>query len=103
MARAGTDARSTAHDATGGLIDLAEQHPFYRHGGQAGIQTPMQHYIYYMTFDLTSTERTELQVLLARWSGAIAQLMQGKPMGQVEPDRFNAIGADTGEALNLGP
>lgn len=102
MARAGKQARSNADD-TGGIIDLAEQHAFYGNAGQAGIQTPMQHYVYYMTFDLTSASRRDLQVLLARWSAAIAQLMKGEPMGQVEPTRPYAIGADTGEALNIGP
>jgi deferrochelatase/peroxidase EfeB len=56
-----------------------------------------------MTFDLTSPLRSDLQVLLARWSAAIAQLMQGQTIGQVEPTRTDAVGFDTGEALNLEP
>src|SRR5699024_9396361 len=103
MARAGDNAGTDINRDTGGVIDLAEQHAFYRNGGQAGIETPRQHYVYYMTFDLTSTNRRDLQVLLARWSASIAQMMQGRPMGQVEPERPYAIGADTGEALNIGP
>ncbi len=57
-----------------------------------------------MTFDLDLlAARQDLQVLLARWSGAIAQLMKGETIGQVEPTRLNGVGFDTGEALNLGP
>src|SRR5699024_4931662 len=43
------------------------------------------------------------QVLLAHWSGAIAQLVRGETIGQVEPERPYAVGLDTGEALNLSP
>ena len=84
-------------------VDLTAEHAFYGSGGQAGIQTPPQRFIFFMTFDLTTTQASDLQVLLARWSGAIAQLMKGLPVGQVEPPRNSAVGLDTGEALNLGP
>ncbi|MGH8228549.1 MAG: Dyp-type peroxidase, partial [Steroidobacteraceae bacterium] len=84
-------------------IDLSRKHTFYGHGEQAGIHTPPQHFVLYMTFDLTSPLRRDLQVLLARWSAAIAQLVNGETIGQVEPTRPGAVGFDTGEALNLGP
>lgn len=103
VARAKSSSRADVCGELGGTIDFADRHLFYGTGGQVGIATPMQHYVYYMTFDLTSTSRTDLQVLLARWSGAIAQMMKGKPIGQIEPDRPYAIGADTGEALDIGP
>lgn len=92
-------ARTEADD----IIDLTGQHAFYGSAEQAGISTPPQHHALYMTFDLTSSSRDDLQVLLARWSAAIAQLMKGEPIGKVEPSRPNAIGLDTGEALGLGP
>jgi deferrochelatase/peroxidase EfeB len=85
------------------IIDLAQVHPFYGGAEQAGIKTPQQRFTFYMTFDLTSPLRSDLQVLLARWSGAIAQLMKGQTIGQVEPLGTGAVGFDTGEALNLGP
>jgi deferrochelatase/peroxidase EfeB len=85
------------------IVDLTGEYPFYGNAEQAGIRTPPQRYTFYMTFDLTTQSRTDLQVLLARWSAAISQLMKGKPIGQVEPSRPNAIGFDTGEALNLSP
>jgi deferrochelatase/peroxidase EfeB len=85
------------------LVDLAREHPFYGAAEQAGIRTPPQRHVFFMTFDLASAQRTDLQVLLARWSGAIAQLMKGRTIGRVEPKRPNGIGLDTGEALDLGP
>ena len=56
-----------------------------------------------MTFDLITPLPRELQVLLARWSGAIAQLMKGLPIGTVEPADANAVAQDTGEAYELSP
>jgi deferrochelatase/peroxidase EfeB len=85
------------------VIDLTASLPFYGTAEQAGIRTPPQRHLFYMTFDLTSPARRDLQVLLARWSAAIAQLMAGRTIGQVEPQRVDGVGLDTGEALNLGP
>ncbi|MEJ1230915.1 MAG: Dyp-type peroxidase [Galbitalea sp.] len=87
----------------GDLVDLSTEHAFYGQAEQAGISTPQQRYSIFMTFDLTSTSRSDLQVLLARWSGAIAQLVKGKTIGQVEPHQVDAVGGDTGEALELAP
>jgi len=94
----GTAAPTCAPDA-----NLNRRYPFYGRSEQAGIRTPPQRYVFYMTFDLTSSRRTDLQILLARWSGAIAQLMDGQPIGQVEPARASGVGLDTGEAMDLGP
>lgn len=85
------------------VVDLARSHPFYGQTHQAGIETEQQRYSVFMTFDLTTPLASELQVLLARWSGAIAQLMQGKPIGSVEPEGVNAVALDTGEAFELSP
>jgi deferrochelatase/peroxidase EfeB len=95
-------AAATAED-TGDVIDLTTTHAFYGDAEQAGIRTPVQRYSVFMTFDLTAATAQELQVLLALWSAAIAQLMAGKTVGQVEPSRVDAIGGDTGEALDLDP
>lgn len=101
----GTLAVGAAHAASEGedLVDLTTEYPFYGSAEQAGIRTPQQRYLVYMTFDMASPLKTDLQVLLARWSGAIAQLMKGKTIGQVQPNRVDGIGIDTGEALDLGP
>lgn len=100
---------ATAHNASVAntepedQIDLSRQHAFYGHGGQAGVTTPPQRHVMYMTFDMTSHNPRDLQILLARWSAAIAQMMAGEKVGQVEPLRNSGIGMDTGEALDLGP
>lgn len=92
------------HDEpTGDVIDMSTAHAFYGDAEQAGITTPVQRYSVFMTFDYTGVGASDLQVLLARWSAAIAQLMQGKTVGEVEPARVDAIGKDTGEALDLEP
>ncbi|WP_313688966.1 iron uptake transporter deferrochelatase/peroxidase subunit [Pantoea sp.] len=84
-------------------VDLSREHAFYGTAGQAGIETPPQRHIMFMTFDLTSHNPRDLQVLLARWSSAIAQMMRGETIGQVEPTRTSGVGNDTGEAMDLGP
>jgi deferrochelatase/peroxidase EfeB len=85
------------------VVDLAREHAFYGAAEQAGIRTPPQRYACFITFTLTSARGADLQVLLARWSGAIAQLMKGRTVGPVEPGRPDGVGFDTGEALDLGP
>ena len=102
-AAAGSAAALAAPDAPDDVVDLARSYPFYGDAEQAGVRTPPQRQLFFMTFDLTSPRRSDLQVLLARWSAAIAQLMQGQTIGQVEPTRTDAVGFDTGEALNLEP
>jgi deferrochelatase/peroxidase EfeB len=96
------DAQAPPADAND-IVDLTREFAFYGEAEQAGVSTPPQRHVVYMTFDLTSARRDDLQVLLAGWSGAIAQLMKGEVIGQVEPTRLNGVGLDTGEALNLGP
>ncbi len=84
--------------------DSALQYPFYTGLHQAGIETLPQRYSMFMAFDMAAgTTATDLQVLLARWSASIAQLMAGQTIGQVEPARTDAVAGDTGEALDLGP
>jgi deferrochelatase/peroxidase EfeB len=83
--------------------DLTRSHPFYGQAHQSGIETEQQRYSVFMTFDVVSPLASDLQVLLARWSGAIAQLMKGLPIGAVEPEHPNAVAPDTGEAYELSP
>ena len=84
-------------------VDLSRSHEFYTGTHQAGIETEPQRHCVYMTFDLTTTSVQDLQVLLARWSAGIAQMMAGRPVGTVDPDRSSAVPQDTGEAYDLGP
>lgn len=100
-AAAGDNRTTAATDKD--VVDLDHSYPFYGTAEQAGIKTPPQRHIVYMTFDLTSPLRSDLQVLLAQWSAGIAQLVAGQPLGQVEPASDNGIGGDTGEAVGLAP
>lgn len=87
-------------------VDLSQSVPFYATAArqpQGGIRTTPQRHCVFMVFDLTASTATELQVLLARWSAAIAQLQAGRTIGSVEPVHGDGVGADTGEALDLGP
>lgn len=101
LGAAGAVQARAAADPSPDLIDLSRSYPFYGAAEQAGITTPPQRHTVYMTFDLTSPLASELRTLLARWSAAIAQLMSGQTVGQVEPDSAEAVGADTGEAVGL--
>jgi deferrochelatase/peroxidase EfeB len=92
-----------AEESTSDTVDLSLSVPFYTGVHQAGIETPPQRYCVYMTFDLESRTSRDLQVLLARWSAAIAQMMAGEPIGAVDPHVQGAVAPDTGEALDLGP
>jgi deferrochelatase/peroxidase EfeB len=73
--------------------------PFYgRH--QAGIATPAQDRLAFAAFDVTTTDRTELQTMLAQWAADAAQMTKGLPIGAVETAPDNPP-IDTGEALGL--
>ncbi|QDZ14377.1 iron uptake transporter deferrochelatase/peroxidase subunit [Humibacter ginsenosidimutans] len=88
----------------GEAVDASVSHPFYGNVHQAGVQTEPQRHCVYMTFDVDpGTTATDLQSLFAMWSAGIAQLMQGKPVGLVQPPRAAAVPADTGEATDLSP
>jgi deferrochelatase/peroxidase EfeB len=55
-----------------------------------------------MTYDLTTPRRSDVQVLLARWTAAIAQMVKGQPIGNPEPSGAESVALDSGEALDLG-
>ncbi|WP_300679980.1 iron uptake transporter deferrochelatase/peroxidase subunit [Nocardioides sp.] len=98
-----TAAESTpAHG--GDAIDLGRSYDFYTGSHQVGIETAPQRHTVFMTFDLVDgTTTQDLQVLLARWSAAISQLMAGRSVGSVEPTRADGVPQDTGEAYDLAP
>ena len=101
--RASADESSAPVADAGDVIDLNVAHEFYTGSHQAGIATEPQRHVVYMTFDLATTSKQDLQVLLARWSAGIAQMMAGLPVGAVQPKGDSAVAADTGEAYNLSP
>jgi deferrochelatase/peroxidase EfeB len=89
--------------ATGSRDEAADEvYPYYDQGYQAGIQTPPQKYTVFMAYDLTTATRADLQVLLARWTAAIAQLVKGAPIGNPAPTNPGAVALDSGEAISLG-
>ncbi|MEU6719963.1 Dyp-type peroxidase, partial [Nonomuraea sp. NPDC046802] len=80
----------------------ADPFPFYGEH-QAGIVTPAQDRLHFVSFDVTTDQRAELAELLQEWTAAAARLTQGKEAGP-----FGAVGGtpeaapdDTGEALGL--
>ncbi|MDJ0314225.1 iron uptake transporter deferrochelatase/peroxidase subunit [Arthrobacter sp. H35-D1] len=77
-------------------------YPFYGEH-QSGIETPPQDHLVFTAFEVTATTATELQLLLAKWSAAMAELTAGNPVGKVEPSREHGIPVDTGEATDMGP
>ncbi|MGJ6966080.1 iron uptake transporter deferrochelatase/peroxidase subunit [Streptosporangium sp. G11] len=76
--------------------------PFYGEH-QAGIVTPAQDRLHFVSFDVTTGKKAELAELLQEWTAAAARMTQGREAGT-----FGAIGGqpeappdDTGEALGL--
>jgi len=85
-------------------IDLSTKYPFYGQRFQGGVATEPQRHCLFATFRLApSAGPKELQVLLARWSAAIAVLQDGKTVGSVQPASELQPPRDTGEAYGLSP
>ncbi|HVW80287.1 MAG TPA: iron uptake transporter deferrochelatase/peroxidase subunit [Mycobacteriales bacterium] len=78
-----------------------KQVPFYG-VHQAGIATPAQDRLAFAAFDLTTTDRTAVEVLLGTWAAAAAQMTAGQLIGPINTAP-QAPPVDTGEALGLGP
>ncbi|HEY2642661.1 MAG TPA: Dyp-type peroxidase [Galbitalea sp.] len=94
-----------ALEGTGGSETSATagvSYPYFDQGHQPGVQTAPQKYTVFMTYTMQSTSKTDLQVLLARWTAAIAQLVKGAPIGNPDPINPDAVALDSGEALGLG-
>ncbi|WP_405143176.1 iron uptake transporter deferrochelatase/peroxidase subunit [Sphaerisporangium sp. NBC_01403] len=76
--------------------------PFYGEH-QAGIVTPAQDRLHFVSFDVITKKRDELVDMLQEWTAAAVRMTQGKDAGT-----FGAVGGaieappdDTGEALGL--
>ena len=92
-------ARSTGSE-TAATADVV--YPLYDQAHPIGIQTPPQKYSVFMTYDLTTASKSDVEVLLARWTAAIAQLVKGATIGSADPSGTDAVATDSGEALGLG-
>jgi deferrochelatase/peroxidase EfeB len=98
-----------SHIVTGGWKDGPEATtsgransivPFYgRH--QAGIATPTQDYLYFASFDVTTSARDDLQIMLQQWTSAAASLTDGMPYRGPRDD-LSQPPVETGEAIGLG-
>ncbi len=79
----------------------ADEEPFYG-TYQGGITTPMQSSLYFASFDLAATKRSDLIAMLAAWTAASARLTAGLP---AEPGTQNLADPplDSGEAVGLNP
>jgi deferrochelatase/peroxidase EfeB len=81
---------------------ISDPVPFYGEH-QAGIVTPAQDRLHFVSFDVITDKRADLVELLQEWTAAAARLVQGKEAGT-----FGTLGGvpeaapdDTGEALGL--
>jgi deferrochelatase/peroxidase EfeB len=91
--------------ATAGVADPDALPVPFEGAHQAGIVTPAQDRLYFVTLDMTSEARADLISLLKDWTAAARQMTQGNDVGElgaVSGSKF-APPEDTGEALGLPP
>ncbi|GII62861.1 peroxidase [Sphaerisporangium krabiense] len=113
LGAAGVAAAGTGALATRAMLDAAPpaaaastSDPVSFYGEhQAGIVTPAQDRLHFVSFDVVTKKRDELVEMLQEWTAAAARMAQGKDAGT-----FGAVGGapeappdDTGEALGLPP
>ena len=97
------DRELRSHDETD-TVDLSLKYPFYGQRVQGGIATEPQRHCVFATFRMADgAGPRDLQVLLARWSAAIAVLQDGRPVGAIQPTSEVQPPRDTGEASGLSP
>jgi deferrochelatase/peroxidase EfeB len=80
----------------GGVVPFRDTH-------QAGIVTPAQDRLHFVSLDLTRTDRAEVQRMLQKWTTAAERMTLGQETtdnGAVGLNKY-APPADTGEALGL--
>jgi len=91
-------------DSPAAANTAADAVPF--HGAhQAGITTPAQDRLHFVSFDVTTSKREELVAMLKEWTKAAERMTRGKDAGPI-----GAVGGmpeappdDTGEAIGLPP
>jgi deferrochelatase/peroxidase EfeB len=95
--RAATEEEPAGSD-TAGAVDFYGDH-------QAGIVTPAQDRLHFVSFDVTTNDREQLVRLLRDWSAAAARMTAGRDAGPVGAvaGHPEAPPDDTGEALGLPP
>lgn len=71
----------------------------FRGAHQAGIETPAQDRMHFVSLDVVTDDRDELVELLRRWTAALERMTAGQPVGEVLS--YDAPPQDTGEAADL--
>ncbi|HEU0101634.1 MAG TPA: iron uptake transporter deferrochelatase/peroxidase subunit [Mycobacteriales bacterium] len=68
---------------------------------QAGIVSPVQGHLHFAAYDVTTTDRTALVLLLRKWTEAAAAMTEGREVGSTGALGGPALAPpqDTGEAL----
>lgn len=94
------------HDRAGqgatGQVAASSQSVDFHGTHQAGIATEAQDRLAFASFDVTTTNRSELRDLLREWTSAAAAMSRGAVVAG-ESSRLDASPADTGEAVGLPP
>lgn len=75
--------------------------PFYG-ARQAGITTSQQERLMFASFDITSADPKDVQLLLGRWAALAARFTAGQTVSS-SPDKPEQPPFDSGEALDSGP
>lgn len=89
-------AQSSPRETSDTAADLI---PFYGEH-QAGITTPAQNFLCFASFDLTSSDISDLRALLKAWTQAAVPMTAGQLVGSAN-DKPNLPPSDTGEADGL--
>ncbi|RKP45154.1 iron uptake transporter deferrochelatase/peroxidase subunit [Trinickia fusca] len=101
-ASGGTQAAAKPSHAPDARDPMAAAEPFFGEH-QGGIVTPQQSHAYVATFDLKTEKRDELVQLLRDWTAAAAKLTRGAALEDYGQTGDDAVPADSGEALGIGP
>jgi deferrochelatase/peroxidase EfeB len=88
-------------DGSASADGLSGSEPFYG-AHQAGIATAQQDRLLFAAYDLATTRRADVAVLLAQWTEAAARLTDGRDAVPPAASPF-APPSDTGEATGLDP
>jgi deferrochelatase/peroxidase EfeB len=98
---AGVGAALGPQAAAAASSTAADEHVDFYGPHQAGIATPTQQYIQFVSLDLArDASASDLKGLLQKLSEAAALLAGGKPVGALNTGELAPV--DTGEALGLG-
>src|SRR3954454_135924 len=99
LVRAAVDEPAAAPD---GLVAGAVA---FHGGAQAGIVTPAQDRLHFVTFDVLTKDRAQLVRTLRDWTAAAARMTAGKDAGEIGATAgiLEAPPDDTGEAIGVPP